>query len=121
MSDERKPVLKLPTTLTENIMQKQFTYRSRRDHPRFIYREKEARRVEESPTLTRRYPSLKSLSADFCFTSSARPTARSEIKYTMDVAAAKTVFRVGCTNSDCVRGDFDFTDAVAKAVAHRRP
>ena len=43
-----------------------------------------------------------------------------EVKYTANVQHAKSVVRFLCPASDCVGGDFDLSEDVAKAVAARR-
>jgi hypothetical protein len=43
----------------------------------------------------------------------------SQIKYTVNLEHAKSVFRVSCHNPECVGGDFDLSDALADAVSAR--
>lgn len=48
-------------------------------------------------------------------------TKNSQIKYTVNLANAKSVFRFSCPNNECIRGDFDLTEELANAIAkHRR-
>ena len=39
---------------------------------------------------------------------------------TVNLANAKSVFRFNCPNGECIRGDFDLTDELAKAVTGKR-
>jgi hypothetical protein len=45
----------------------------------------------------------------------------SEIKYVVNLAHAKSVFRFDCLNGECVGGDFDLSEELANAVRARRP
>ena len=44
-------------------------------------------------------------------------TRSSQLKYTVNLAHAKSVFRFDCPNQECVEGDFDLSADLAKAVA----
>jgi hypothetical protein len=41
----------------------------------------------------------------------------SEVKYTVNLANAKSRFRFSCPNEQCVAGDYDLSTALARAVA----
>jgi len=41
----------------------------------------------------------------------------SQIKYTVNLTNAKSLFRFDCQNDQCVRGDFDLSDELTSAVA----
>lgn len=43
-----------------------------------------------------------------------------QVKFTVNIQNAKSVFRFQCPNTECVRGDFDLTDKLAAAVASHR-
>jgi hypothetical protein len=88
--------------------------------PRFEYREQESQRVKDSPSLSDRFPQLKSLRVDLDYYNSKGVTKNSQIKYSPNLAKAKSVFRVDCPNAGCIRGDFDLTEELAKAVAEHR-
>lgn len=83
------------------------------------HRELQRQRVRESSTLADRFQKLKALTVELSFYDSSGVTKNSHIKYTVNVANAKSVFRFNCPNGECVRGDFDLTDELAKAVAKR--
>jgi hypothetical protein len=88
--------------------------------PRFEYREQEGQRVKESPTLSEKFPQLKSLIVDLGYYDSGGVTKNSQIKYTPNLGYARSVFRVDCPNHGCISGDFDLTEQLAKAVAEHR-
>jgi len=44
----------------------------------------------------------------------------SHVKYSVNLANAKSVFRFNCPNHECIRGDFDLSAELAKAVQARR-
>jgi hypothetical protein len=88
-----------------------------RTGPRAEHREREARRVQSSATLSASFPRLKSLTANLVYCGSEGVQMGSQLKYMVNIANAKTVFRFNCPNSECIRGDFDLTDSLASAVA----
>jgi hypothetical protein len=94
-------------------------YRLRKG-PRFEYREQEGQRVKDSPSLCDKFPQLMSLSLDLGYYNSAGVAKNSQIKYTPNLANAKSVLRIACPNNGCVGGDFDLSVALAKAVAEHR-
>jgi hypothetical protein len=88
--------------------------------PRADYRQGEAQRTEESVSLAEKYRELKSLTVEFGYFSPEGITRNHQIKYTANPAHAKSVFRLDCANHECVGGDFDLSDAIARAVAVRQ-
>lgn len=87
--------------------------------PRADYRQQECQRIQESASLSQKYLELKSLTVEFAHFSSEGLSRNSQIKYTVNPDHAKSVFRLDCLNSECIRGDFDLSDALARAVAAR--
>ena len=79
----------------------------------------QGQRVRDSSSLTTRFQQLKSLNVDLSFYDAAGVTKNSHIKYAVNLDGAKSVFRFSCPNNECVRGDFDLTDVLAKAVDKR--
>ena len=92
----------------------------RKPGPREEYRLKEIQRVKDSASLADKFPRLKSLKAELAFYNSAGVTRNSEIKYKANLDHAKSVFRFDCQNHECVGGDFDLSDLLARAIAARR-
>ena len=91
-----------------------------REGPRFEYREQESQRVKDSPSLSNRFPQLKSLAVNLGYYNSAGVAKNSQIKYLPNLDNAKSVFRIDCPNNGCIGGDFDLTRELAKAVAEHR-
>ncbi len=84
------------------------------------YRQQEGQRVKESASLADRFRRLKSLTVNLTYYNPDGVTKSSEIKYEVNLANAKSVFRFSCPNNECVQGDFDLSEELANAVdAHR--
>lgn len=84
------------------------------------YRRQEGQRVRDSATLSDTFKKLKSLRVELEYLDADRLHQNSRLKYDVNLAHAKSVFRFSCPNNECVRGDFDLSDVLAKAVAERR-
>lgn len=93
---------------------------SPRTSPRSEYQQQESQRVEDSATLAESFPDLKALTVVLAYFSPGSFTRNSEIKYTVNLANAKTRFCFGCPNDQCVGGDFDLSAQLAQAVAARQ-
>jgi hypothetical protein len=91
-----------------------------RSGARSEYREQEGQRVKDSCSLADRFQELKSLTVNLSYHEAETNTKTGQIKYTVNLANAKSVFRFSCPNQECIRGDFDLTDELANAVARRR-
>jgi hypothetical protein len=88
--------------------------------PRAEYRQQENERVRDSVTLAKKFRSLKSLKVELTHTRSQGTSAGKEIKYAVNLAHAKSVFRFDCTNDECVGGDFDLSEKLVHAVRARQ-
>ncbi|HLP76749.1 MAG TPA: hypothetical protein VK327_07495 [Candidatus Paceibacterota bacterium] len=84
------------------------------------YRQKEGQRILESPTLATKFPKLKSLKVNLEFFPPESEVRSSQIKYVVNLAHAKSVFRFDCLNKECIRGDFDLSEVLAVAIAARK-
>jgi hypothetical protein len=84
------------------------------------YRQQEGQRVKESATLSNVFGKLKSLTVDLEYSDPEGLVKGKRIKYEVNLANAKSVFRFSCQNDECIRGDFDLSAELAKAVAERR-
>ncbi len=91
-----------------------------RPNPRKEYLDQETQRVEDSATLAATFQDLRSLTVDLAYFRPGSFTRNSEIKYTVNLTNAKSLFRFSCPNEQCVGGDFDLSAELAKAVAARR-
>jgi hypothetical protein len=94
--------------------------KSNRISHRAEFRKKQSERVTSSPNLSTTFPRLKSLKVDLSFCTPDGTTRSSEVKYSVNLAHAKSVFQFDCLNNECVRGDFDLSDVLAQAVAARK-
>jgi hypothetical protein len=100
----------VPKYLEEQIMKRhQVGHRAE-------FRKQQSRRVMESASLSASFPRLKSLKVDLSFCTPDGATRSSEVKYAVNLEHAKTVFQFDCLNNECVRGDFDLSEVLAKAV-----
>ena len=87
--------------------------------PRAEYRQQENERIKNSVSLAERYQELKSLTVDLAHFHPEGFIKTSEIKYTVNLVHAKSLFRFHCSNEECVGGDFDLSAALANAVKGR--
>ena len=92
----------------------------RRTNPRAEYRLRQSQRVLESVSLAEKFPRLKGLTENLAYFDSEGVNKNSEMKYKVNVNHAKSMFCFVCQSGECVGGDFDLSDALAKAVAARR-
>ena len=81
------------------------------------YRQQQGQRVRDSGSLADKFPELKSLTVELTYYDSEGVTRSSQIKYTVNLTNAKSLFRFDCQNDQCVRGDFDLSDELTSAVA----
>ena len=91
----------------------------RRISPRAEYRQQESQRINDSVSLAERFRELKSLTVDLAHLDSQRHAKTGEMKYTVNLAHAKSLFRFDCPNAECVGGNFDLSAELASAVAAR--
>ena len=91
-----------------------------KNSPRRDYLHQENLRVQASPSLAERFPDVKTVTVELGHYDSQGLTRHSQIKYTANLSHAKSVFRVGCHNPECVCGDFDLSQVLAEAVDARR-
>lgn len=84
------------------------------------HRREEGQRIKEAPSLAQKFPTLKSLKVTLRFFDGAVGARFNEIKYAVNLDHAKSVFRFGCVNPECVQGDFDLSRELALAVDGRR-
>ncbi len=84
------------------------------------YQQGEDQRVKNSASLAAKFQKLKSLTVDLAYYGADGDTKSSQIKYSVNLQNARSVFRFSCPNNECVRGDFDLTKDLAAAVSARR-
>ena len=83
------------------------------------YRLQEDQKIKDSVSLAEKFEKLKSLTVELTHYNPGGVTKSSQIKYTVNLANAKSVFRFSCLNNECVGGDYDLSVALADAVAAR--
>jgi hypothetical protein len=88
----------------------------RKANPRAEYRLREIQRVNNSVSLVKKFPKLKSLTVDLAYFDTDGLTKSGEMKYKVNVHHAKSVFSFVCPSGECVGGGFDLSGAVAQAV-----
>ena len=84
------------------------------------YREQQRQRVKESASLSDKFPQLKSLTVDLNYFCPDDVLPSRQINYVVNIDNAKSVLRFDCPNDECIRGDFDLTKKLAKAVTEHR-
>jgi hypothetical protein len=87
--------------------------------PRQEYLQQENQRVKESASLVERFQELKTLTVEIAYFDDEGAIRRGEMKYTVNLAHAKSLFRFSCPNNECVGGDFDLSADLANAIARR--
>jgi hypothetical protein len=87
---------------------------------RLEYRQQENQRVKDSPTLAEKFAKLKSLTVELAYFTGERVNRSSQVKYKVNLDNARSVFRFNCPNNECVFGDFDLSEQLARAVRARR-
>ena len=88
--------------------------------PREEYQQQEGQRIKDSITLSEKFRDLSSLTADLVFYDAESLFKKSELKCTYNLDHAKSVFYFKCPNDECIRGDFDLSEDLARAVAEHR-
>ena len=92
----------------------------RKPNARQEYRLKQRERIEASPVMSTKYPRLRGLKVTLEFFDAAGSTKQGEMKCKLNVEHAKSALWFGCPGVECTGGDFDLSEALAKAVAGRR-
>jgi len=100
-----------------NTPQPSFAMKTKKVNLRREYRQQENERVLGSANLETRFPAMKSLTVHLTHYDHTGTRKSGEIKYTVNLANAKSMFRFNCANHECVGGDFDLSEALAKAVS----
>jgi len=96
-----------------------FMQMPRKSNPRREYRLKQRERIEASPLMAVQFPGLKALTVRLEFFDTAGNTKQSEMKCKLYVEHARSALWFACPGVECTCGDFDLSEALAKAVAER--
>ena len=84
------------------------------------YQQKQREQIDASPLLTKRFPRLKGLKVMLEFFDAEGTTRHREMKCKLNVEHARSMVWFACPGVECTCGDFDLSQAVAKALAGRR-
>ena len=84
------------------------------------YRLKQRTRIEASPPMAKKFPRLKSLKVTLEYFDAAGTTKNGELKCKLNVEHARSALWFACPGVECAEGDFDLSEALARAVAGRR-
>ena len=87
--------------------------------PRQEYRLKQRERIEASPVMAKKFPRLKTLGVMLEYFDAGGTTKQGEMKCKLNVEHAKSTLWFACPGVECICGDFDLSEALAKAVAER--
>ena len=87
--------------------------------PRAAFHQQQGEKVKASPTLAVKYKRLKELSVILNYQDLKGAKQGNQLKYLVNLENAKSVFRFKCANEGCIRGDFDLSEEIDKAVAKR--
>ena len=82
------------------------------------YRDQEGERVKASPSLADKFRKLKSLIVNLGYYEPNGVAQNNQLKYVVNLAGAKSVFRFRCPNDECIRGDFDLTEEYRPLQQH---
>ena len=89
-------------------------------NPRQEYRLKQRLQVEASPLMVEKYPRLKALKVTLEYYDAPGTTKNGEMKCKLNLKHARSTLWYACPGGECVGGDFDLSEVLAKAVAGRR-
>ena len=86
-------------------------------NPRVEYRQRERDRATAAPFLLEKFRHLKGLTVELTHFSAGGIHRTSHVKYSVNLANAKSVFSFECPNDQCIDGGFDISQAVHDAVS----
>jgi len=85
-------------------------------NPRVEYRLRRAEQVNESVSLSQAFPELKTLQVNAEFFNSTGATRLGGMKYKFNLTHGKSLLFFNCVHDNCVGGDYDLTNELAKAI-----
>jgi len=92
----------------------------RKISPRAAYRLKQRAQIEASPLMATKLPRLKALKVTVEYFNAAGTRKNGEMRCKLNVEQSRSALWFACRGGECVGGDFDLSEALAKAVAGRR-
>jgi hypothetical protein len=84
------------------------------------YRLKQRAQIEASDLMSTKFPRLKALKATLEFFDATGTTKNGEMKCKVNVEHAKSALWFACPGVECLGGDFDLSEMLARAVTSRR-
>jgi len=93
---------------------------ARKLSPRTAYRLKQREQIEASPLMAKKFPPLKGLRMVVEYFDATGTKKNGEMKCKLNVEQSRAALWFACRGGECVGGDFDLSEALAKAVAGRR-
>ena len=87
----------------------------RKSNPRMEHRLRQSQRIQESASLAEKFPRLKGLTVNLAYFDSQGVNKNNELKYKVNLNHAKSLFCFVCQSGECIGGDFDLSEALAKA------
>lgn len=81
---------------------------------------KQRERIDASPVIAKKFPRLKALRVTLEFFDAEGSTKQGEMKCKLNMENARSVLWFACPGVECSCGDFDLSEALAKAVGARR-
>jgi hypothetical protein len=91
----------------------------RKSNLRREYRLRQRERIEASPLMAEKFRRLKALRVTLEFFDAGGTSKQGGMKCKMYVEQARTVLWFACPSVECIWGDFDLSEGLAKAVAGR--
>ena len=89
-------------------------------NPRREYRLKQREQIEASALLAKRFPELKALKVTLEYYDADGVKKNGEMKCKLNMEHGRSALWFACPGVECMEGDFDLSEALAKAVAGRR-
>jgi hypothetical protein len=94
--------------------------RVRKPNPRQEYQLKQREQIDGSPSLVKKFPLLKALKVTIEYYDANGFTKHGDLKWKLNIEYAKSVLWFACPGVECMRGDFDLSNALADAITNRR-
>ncbi len=92
----------------------------RKSNPRAEHRLQQNQRAKDSVSLAAKFPRLGSLTVHLAYFDAQALNRTSEVKYQVNLDHAKSFFCFVCPSAECVGGDFDLSEELARAVSEGR-
>ena len=92
----------------------------RKPNARIEYRLQQRDRVQNSPLIAKKFPRLSGLTLNLMFYDANGITKHQEMKCKLNLEHSRSMLCYPCSGGECVGGDFDLSEELAKAVAGRR-